>query len=52
VEIAASIPTVEILRYSIDLRALTGGRGHFVATHSHHDAVPAHLADRLRAPER
>ncbi|MCU1458941.1 MAG: Translation elongation factor G-related protein [Actinomycetia bacterium] len=50
VEIAASIPTVEILRYAVDLRALTGGRGHFVAAHSHHDAVPPHLADKLRAP--
>ncbi len=50
VEIAATIPTVEILRYAVDLRSLTGGRGHFVATHSHHDAVPAHLADKLRAP--
>ncbi len=50
VEIVATIPTVEILRYAVDLRALSGGRGHFVATHSHHDAVPSHLADKLRAP--
>ncbi len=48
VEIAASVPTSEILRYSIDLRSMTGGRGRFVATHSHYDPVPAHLVEKVR----
>ena len=44
VEIVATVPTSEILRYTIDLRSMTGGRGRFRATHSHYDPVPAHLA--------
>ena len=49
VEINASVPTSEILRYSIDLRSMTGGRGRFVATHSHYDPVPSHLVEKVRA---
>jgi elongation factor G len=49
VEIAASVPTSEILRYSIDLRSMTGGRGRFIAKHSHYDPVPAHLVEKVRA---
>ena len=48
VEIIASVPTSEILRYSIDLRSMTGGRGRFIATHSHYDPVPAHLVEKVR----
>lgn len=49
VEIVALVPTSEILRYAIDLRSLTQGRGRFSATHSHYDPVPAHLVDKLLA---
>ena len=49
VEISASVPTSEILRYSIDLRSMTGGRGRFTAVHSHYDPVPAHLIEKVRA---
>ncbi len=48
VEIVAQVPTSEVLRYTIDLRSLTGGRGRFSATHSHYDPVPAHLAEKLQ----
>jgi elongation factor G len=47
VEIVATVPTSEILRYAIDLRSMTGGRGRFTARHSHYDPVPSHLADRI-----
>jgi elongation factor G len=47
VEIVALVPTSEILRYAIDLRSLTGGRGRFTATHAHYDPVPAHLAEKI-----
>ena len=47
VEIVATVPTSEILRYTIDLRSMTGGRGRFAATHSHYDPVPAHLAEKV-----
>ncbi len=46
-EIVAFVPTSEVLRYSIDLRSLTAGRGRFTISHSHYDPVPAHLAERI-----
>ena len=49
VEIVATVPTSELLRYAIDLRSMTHGRGRFRATHSHYDPVPAHIADRITA---
>ena len=49
VEIVAMVPTSEILRYTIDLRSMTGGRGRFTSRHSHYDPVPAHLAERVRS---
>jgi elongation factor G len=45
--ITALVPTSELLRYALDLRSLTGGRGRFTATHDHYDVVPSHLVDRL-----
>jgi elongation factor G len=51
VEIVAMIPTSEILRYAIDLRSMTGGRGRFEVKHSHYDPVPGHLVDKLLATE-
>ena len=41
--VTAHVPTSEILRYAIDLRSLTGGRGRFVASHDHYDLLPQHL---------
>lgn len=51
VEIVASAPTAELLRYAIDLRSITGGRGRFTVRHSHYDPLPAHLADRVRSAQ-
>ena len=48
-EVTALIPTSEILRYAIDLRSMTGGRGRFTAEHSHYDALPSHLLDKAKA---
>jgi elongation factor G len=45
--ITALVPTSEILRYSIDLRSLTGGRGRFSVRHSHYDLLPPHLVDKV-----
>jgi elongation factor G len=45
--IIALVPTSEVLRYAIDLRSLTGGRGRFSLTHHHYDVMPQHLADKL-----
>ena len=49
--ITALVPTSEVLRYAIDLRSLTGGRGRFNLTHDHYDLLPAHLADKVPKPQ-
>src|SRR4051794_36629405 len=49
VEIVAHVPTSEVLRYAIDLRSMTGGRGRFGMQHSHYDPVPGHLTDKIVA---
>jgi len=46
--VTALVPTSEILRYAIDLRSLTGGRGRFSATHDHYDVLPSHLIDKVK----
>jgi elongation factor G len=51
VEIQATVPTSEILRYAIDLRSITGGRGRFTVKHSHYDPLPAHLTDKVATPK-
>jgi elongation factor G len=47
--VLAMVPTSEILRYAIDLRSITGGRGSFTARHDHYDPVPPNLVDKLVA---
>jgi len=47
VEIVAMVPTSEVLRYAIDLRSITGGRGRCSIRHSHYDPMPAHLVDKI-----
>jgi elongation factor G len=41
--ITALVPTSEILRYAIDLRSMTGGRGRFRSFHDHYDQLPQQL---------
>ncbi len=41
--IIAHVPTREILRYAVELRSMTGGRGRFTAEHDHYDVLPTHL---------
>ncbi len=45
--VTALVPTSKTLRYAIDLRSITGGRGRFSAHHDHYETMPAHLVDRL-----
>ncbi len=45
--IVALVPTSEVMRYSIDLRSMTGGRGRFTLAHDHYDALPSHLYDKV-----
>ena len=46
--IYALVPESELLRYAIDLRSLTGGRGRFTMEHDHYDVLPSHLVDKIR----
>lgn len=46
-KIKAHVPLAEVQRYSIDLRSITGGRGHFTMKHSHYEIVPAHLSQKV-----
>lgn len=46
--ISALVPAAELVRYAVDLRALSGGRASFEAVHDHYDVVPAHLAERIK----
>ena len=50
-EITAMVPTAEILRYVLDLRSMTGGRGTFTAAHDHYDVLPSHLVGKIARPE-
>ncbi len=45
--VTALVPTAEILRYAIELRSLTGGRGRFTAHHDHYDLLPQHLYSKV-----
>jgi elongation factor G len=46
--VTALVPTSELLRYAIDLRSITGGRGRFAAIFDHYDPLPQHLYDKVR----
>ncbi|HEX4868931.1 MAG TPA: elongation factor G [Acidimicrobiales bacterium] len=44
----ALVPESELLRYAVELRSLTGGRGRFVVAHDHYDVLPAHLVATVK----
>jgi len=46
-EVTALVPTAELARYAIDLRAISGGRARFRTEHDHYDPVPEHLVAGL-----
>ncbi|MGH9156556.1 MAG: elongation factor G [Acidimicrobiales bacterium] len=46
--IVAMVPASEALRYAIDLRSITGGRGRFTLRHDHYDLLPQHLYDKVK----
>ncbi|CAN7365786.1 elongation factor G-like protein EF-G2 [Arthrobacter sp. LjRoot14] len=43
-EISAEIPEQELLRYAVDLRALTAGTGRFRRTYLRHEPLPPNMA--------
>jgi elongation factor G len=50
--VKALVPQAEVLRYSSDLRSLTGGRGSFEMAFSHYEEVPPHVAEKVIAEAR
>ncbi len=45
--IQALVPYAEVLRYTIDLKSMTQGRGSFVMKSSHYDEAPAHITQKV-----
>lgn len=42
--VTAQVPLAEMMRYTTDLRSITGGRGVFAMDLSHYEVVPSHIA--------
>jgi len=47
--IKANVPLAEMLKYAIDLRSMTQGRGFFAMKFSHYEEVPVHIAEQVIA---
>src|ERR1700694_446807 len=45
--VRANVPESEMLRFALDLRSITQGRGSFHKEFSHYDEMPAHLAKTI-----
>ncbi len=43
--LVALVPTAELARYAVDLRAITGGRGRIRTSHDHYDVAPTARGD-------
>jgi elongation factor G len=50
--IEARAPYAELLRYALNLRSLTQGRGSFVMEFDHYEEVPAHLSQKIIADKK
>jgi elongation factor G len=46
--VRAEVPAVELIRYAVELRALSSGSGTFSRSYLRHEPMPAHLADAVR----
>jgi elongation factor G len=46
-KVKATVPESEMLRFALDLRSITQGRGSFSKKFSHYDEMPAHLAKAI-----
>jgi elongation factor G len=45
--VTAQVPLAEMLRYTTDLRSITGGRGVFTMEFLHYETVPTHIAEEV-----
>ncbi|WP_433207839.1 elongation factor G-like protein EF-G2 [Dactylosporangium sp. CS-047395] len=46
--VRAEVPATELVRYAVELRAMTSGAGTFSRAFSRHDPMPSHLADAVK----
>ncbi|MGY0236202.1 elongation factor G-like protein EF-G2 [Longispora urticae] len=46
--VRAEVPATELLRYAVELRAMTSGTGTFQRTFSRYDPMPPNVADQVR----
>ncbi len=47
--IEAQVPLAEILRYAINLKSMTQGRGTFTMQFDHYEEVPSHVTQKIIA---
>jgi elongation factor G len=47
--IEAQVPLAEVLRYAIDLKSITQGRGSHRLKFSHYEEVPVHIIQKVMA---
>jgi len=45
--VRATTPEAEVVRYAIDLRSMTRGRGSFARRFSHYEELPSHMAAKV-----
>ena len=50
--IEAQAPYAELLRYALNLRSLTQGRGSFTMEFDHYEEVPAHISQKIIADKK
>ncbi|GAA0949722.1 elongation factor G-like protein EF-G2 [Virgisporangium aurantiacum] len=46
--VKAEVPATELVRYAVELRAMTSGAGTFARVFARYDQMPSHLADQVR----
>ena len=47
--IVAHVPQAEMMRYTTNIRSITGGRGYFSMEFDHYETVPSHLTEDIIA---
>jgi elongation factor G len=47
-QVRAEVPATELVRYAVELRAMTSGAGTFSRTFARYDPMPSHLADQVK----
>ena len=46
--VRAEVPATELVRYAVELRAMTSGAGTFSRTFARYDPMPSHLVEQVR----